>query len=843
MPRLKDYKKFTDYEIRLYEMSDDQFLEYATKPEMNELYNGFSEADKTAFLIRAMMLGDNPLSLWNDLQLKRNNMYNDGPDEVRVLATANKENPDKHLLRVQYKIYKAILYSDKDNIRQLASKTTDKLTAEKIIEEHAKLKEVFTAHLQVPMNEDYPNEVISQMISRAEQERDSFLKSLGYKNYDEGDFEEEDFEEDDFNKDNFDEDGSNKDNFDEEEEHVYVPLKNRPVNINAVEDEVAKEEFAVADKNGNFNVVIKPLKEGEEAETLLDGYDLKETSAEEKRNMLFSYVLQGMGKLKITNAVNLIQKDEQYRNLFDLCVLVMDSKEIRENKELIKNVALLGEANNPEGLRLYGKANAFARKKKIENPFLKKEEEKQSDEEIDVNDSLDYMGYAMHPKENNNLINNLIKENDDFNIYDQDFNIERNYIRPDGNPILDLPKDVLNANVWIDRIKEDYNGDSYRADVTAARILAARILVDSERGSLKSLKKPVSGTDIDQLSKKLLENKTFQDFLGSLGEEEKRSLLSHRGHGGVFEDKFKKYLLKLEAGKLHNDRILDRFMPKAYQRIEELQRQAAKKGIGKDISKEAAEVILIRAMIGIGRNQPDKLAAKIPTFSNLAEEVDKLSNGDHPNFVVVCNHEKVKEDFQKGHGGLMIENMYNSDIGSNEKKAIIDDIAPYCTAKYRYKKLQERAKKVLDNLKNNVRSQYNSIDTRDSCMEAKEVLAEAVVMSMSISRNTHKNKAISPTLQTIQTGTEIIKKDETFNKELFPNRNPVEFATHLKAFVDAGDPERYADDLFNRLRNVYLEEHSDVMNKANKIQRNGNNVNQENNIIVKSENGKGFGAM
>ena len=822
MPRSEDINNITDYEKTLYSMTDEEFLQYATQPEMDDLYNIFSEADKTAFLIRAMMVGTNPESFYNDLIYGRTNMTFDGPEKINEITDANRLNPESKI-KIQYDVYRAILYSDQNDIRELATKTTQKMTASEILEKHDRLKDVFTAHLQIPVNVDMSYDVQKEMADAAKRERDDFLKSLGFQSYDETVKEGDKAEIDAQN---------------EQEEHVYIPLKDRPVNINAVDDYVAKEEFTVADEKNGYNITIKPLKEGEAAETLLNGYDLEETPASEKRNMLFSFTLQGMGRDEITGFIHRIQANEQLRQMYDLCVLVMDSKEIIANKDFIKKAVLSGDFTSNDSYNLYAKADAFARRKKIENPFAKKKEDNLS--ELDEEDS-----FEKEEDINNISVNNInhVNHNPDNSVIigNKEFNIEKEFIRPEAK-FGALSATVKNANVWIDEIKADYNGDPYKADEAAARILAARILVDSERGVLKSLKKPVKGTDIDDLADKLLENETFRKFLDSLGVEEKRSLLTHSGHGGVFEDKFKEYILKQKAGKLQNDRILDRFMPKAYQRIEELQKQAAKKGIGESIAEEAAEVMLIRAMIGIGRNQPDKLSAKIPTFSNLPKEVEKLGTEEYT-FAMVCGMEKTIKDFQKGHGGLMIENMYNAGIGSNENTALTRDFKKYCTAKYRYEELQERANKALDHLNQNIDDDYRTLATKDSCMEAKEVLAEAVVMAMTMARDDHPNKEISPTLKNIQTGTEIIKKDPTFNRELFPNRNPAEFLKELKAFAEARDPKAYAEELFGKLRTVYMQEHPEALNKANKSKKNDITTADEKENDISSEKGRSIKPM
>jgi hypothetical protein len=100
-------------------------------------------------------------------------------------------------------------------------------------------------------------------------------------------------------------------------------------------------------------------------------------------------------------------------------------------------------------------------------------------------------------------------------------------------------------------------------------------------------------------------------------------------------------------------------------------------------------------------------------------------------------------------------------------------------------------------------------------MEARDVLAEAIVMAMAMSREDHTNKEISPTIKTIQTGTGIIKKDDTFNTELFPNRNPEEYYRELKGFAEAKDPKAYAESHLGRLREAYADAHPEEVNKAN----------------------------
>ena len=75
--------------------------------------------------------------------------------------------------------------------------------------------------MQIPVDVDMSYDVQKEMADAAKRERDDFLKSLGFQSYDETVKEGDKAEIDAQN---------------EQEEHVYVPLKDRPVNINAVED-------------------------------------------------------------------------------------------------------------------------------------------------------------------------------------------------------------------------------------------------------------------------------------------------------------------------------------------------------------------------------------------------------------------------------------------------------------------------------------------------------------------------------------------------------------------------------------------------------------------------------
>ena len=371
---------------------------------------------------------------------------------------------------------------------------------------------------------------------------------------------------------------------------------------------------------------------------------------------------------------------------------------------------------------------------------------------------------------------------------------------------------VKNANVWIDCFKEDVKKGFISERESAARILAVRILSDSVRGNLSTLKKPIKGKDIIKVADELGSNDVFATFINSIETEEVGNLLKKRGHGGVFEDKFKEYILNLPAGDLENDKILDRFMPRVIDRIDVLKKQVKNKEPGEAWNYQIAETIILRGLIGAQRDNKKLLYAKIPTNTNLAGEACSLATSEH--FCNICDTQKVKSDFLEGHGGLMIENLSKAQTDTDEKEAL-KEAGIYFTASHRYNELKYRAMDLAEELREEIQRDPKSEETKSCCEEVRELLAEVIAMSSLMNQKDHRNPVAAPVMKKLQGATVYVKNNPTFKRTLFPNNTLKEHLSAIEDFRKAEDPEQYANQKRLALQKAFLEAHPEV-NRAGK---------------------------
>ena len=134
---------------------------------------------------------------------------------------------------------------------------------------------------------------------------------------------------------------------------------------------------------------------------------------------------------------------------------------------------------------------------------------------------------------------------------------------------------------WIEDWKRQAAAESKKEDYPAAyyaKIMAARMLANSKRGKAKRLKDTrLTEEQIEAKAKELRENGLFGRFIQSLRDNGQKRAKAEAavgaGHCGGLDDMFKEFLLKLPAGELKNEKLLNRYMPTAKDRIEELQQQ------------------------------------------------------------------------------------------------------------------------------------------------------------------------------------------------------------------------------------------------------------------------------
>ncbi len=476
-----------------------------------------------------------------------------------------------------------------------------------------------------------------------------------------------------------------------------------------------------------------------------------------------------------------------------------------------------------------------------ENENLLKKDNRE--EKLNNSDPNKTVIYNKKTEKKDNIFEVEDSSSEDSSVYDSDDNDLTN------EALLDKSDTALN---WIDGFKEDAKekGEDYR--LIAARIFAARILVDSVPGSKSSLKKQVNGIEIDRVAKQLMDNVTFSEFVNGMKKSELKEYIGKYGHGGKLEEKFKNYILHLEAGQLHNDKILDRFMPRVIDRIDVLKGYARKKGSAANQSAEIIETIALRTMIGAKRNQPETLIYKIPTSGySLPNLVDSLASSDAG--YSIGNNENVKKDMLEGHGGQMMVNLWTkaqNSPGSYAQELMEDIVEPAKPGK-QYERLQTRARGIVQQITKECRVPKDKRDTlklRTLGLEAREILAEAIAIHnyMSVDKNYPNNmpKTYAQNQKALQKGVEILTKNDVFKKTLFPQNTIQNHFDELNKLII--NPSEYAAEANQRIREAAME----AKKQAGKggLEKNTNPVNNNinNNIdnnIKKGHNSGGMGGM
>ena len=201
-----------------------------------------------------------------------------------------------------------------------------------------------------------------------------------------------------------------------------------------------------------------------------------------------------------------------------------------------------------------------------------------------------------------------------------------------------------------------------------ARIMAARELVGSVRGKASSLNKEINELDLEKRAKQLLKTNNFETFVRRLSKLENRRAVEaiftkKHSHGGELDDEFRKSLKDCPAGQLENDLKLKRWLPTVKQRVEQLQKQAAKamktEGKESEYTAAAAEIMLLRKAAGVQRGGKG-LNAPIPTMGNahvssLSSAVNAYAN--HDDFRSAFKKPDIKQSILAGHGGAMVEKL------------------------------------------------------------------------------------------------------------------------------------------------------------------------------------------
>ena len=468
------------------------------------------------------------------------------------------------------------------------------------------------------------------------------------------------------------------------------------------------------------------------------------------------------------------------------------------------------------------------------NEEIEEEEKKnkQTEKKKKSDEKENNFGLVQGNDTNVNIIEEDIENNSSESSEEIEISLDK---EDDGTSVVIGEEDALfnqelYAYEWIDIFRKNYNKDpNENPQLIAARIFATRILVNSVRGDKSTLKEKVSGRDIDMLAEALMNNKTFKDFTETAGDRRLRKLIGKYGHGGVLEDKFKEYIINLPAGKLENDRILDRFMPRIIDRIDVLKQRVKKCPANRGCKREIAEVILLRQMGNAVRRDPETLVGRIPTVTSLPKAVSSVTNTEAA--ASVSFNQNLRRDLAEGHGGLMIENM-NAKTDNSPEKKFLGEVGKTISTEYMFNELQHEADYTLQLMyTNKEKGSKNTNEMKRLCRNAKEILAKAIILSADLSR---ANRKAAPEVgikgKQLQIGMKYALKNKYFNDMFNTKEGPDKLITELQEFYEVPNPEAYAAGKLHTLQEMAA---ADKLNKemGNKNPETQTQINGQSKII------------
>lgn len=205
--------------------------------------------------------------------------------------------------------------------------------------------------------------------------------------------------------------------------------------------------------------------------------------------------------------------------------------------------------------------------------------------------------------------------------------------------------ELSTAMTWIERFKSQ-GLEKYDIEDTAAKIMAVRLLADAGKGDKDSLKtRRLDERQIDAMVEKIKEADGFEAFVKANSEFIRGKLGDARFHGGSLDKAYTKYLTTrvepvpnglLKPGETQPDpdrrKILERYMPKAKDRIKALQAMRGKDGAYISRSQICAEILAIRRNVNAARKswKGSALDVKINVAKDgeesIAQQREKLSD-------------------------------------------------------------------------------------------------------------------------------------------------------------------------------------------------------------------------
>ena len=154
MPRLEDYNKKTKYDQLFMSMDDDQFLAFVKEDDIEANFNNLTEAEKTAFLIRSLMIGENSTEFKNDVIYRRNYFRENGTKEIDEASNAkeNINDPYGSDREFHYDVYRRLIYNDMMS-RAIAGNIIRYVSPSEIIKDREKYRDLIVGDLTISVQE------------------------------------------------------------------------------------------------------------------------------------------------------------------------------------------------------------------------------------------------------------------------------------------------------------------------------------------------------------------------------------------------------------------------------------------------------------------------------------------------------------------------------------------------------------------------------------------------------------------------------------------------------------------------------------------------------------------
>ena len=578
-----------------------------------------------------------------------------------------------------------------------------------------------------------------------------------------------------------------------------APKNEMPPIKNDVED-VADEDFEIEDPTGNFPVHFIAKKKDQAPISLLYGFEDEERSLQDKRNMMFSYVMQGMTKKEITENIHKIQNDKNLSNLFDEYAKVVDKNDIVNDRQRLKDTMTF----KMDGLSINGKVLAVKRKKgllKDSNSGAYVENDLQRfNRELKEFQEREKQNEVQDAKQDIEIIPKMVADYYIEQTRDKDF--------PITNPS-ELSYDK--KEFYIRRFLE---------------ILAIRQLANSERGKVdKLIGFQFTQEELADRVEEMKEDSVFKGFIKKLREEPeymKKAILAAKanpGHGGKLDDMLKDYMLNLPPGELRNSKLHDRFLPNIKERIESIQEQykratralkeldAIEKALGRiqvrggsdkqierytekraklqnlvdefSLPKAVAEIIALRNYAHADLGKKSSLNKKVPSFEE--DKLDDLTSVyNDEGFEEICKHEAVAGMLTMGHAGNMTALVRELALDRKIEDKDINALLEKNTIGYHLDHtLKEEAGTLSNRLKDGIESESPFINKMVE--DGKMLIMEYMHLTMKVWNSDYKN-----------VDKELLIKDVPWGEMENMKRKGLDYDKDIKSYLENFKPDDVA---------------------------------------------------